>query len=122
MTMAKILLRTLLILLAAGLVAGGIYLLTVNGIISLGGANASHSPENGGGFARGGALSQPPGGGQLHDRGGLEGQSGFSLSGLSGVAVQAGKIALLTLLVVVVKAITQIFKRCRPHHAGSAAV
>jgi hypothetical protein len=121
MTMAKILLHTLLILLVAGLVAGGIYLLTVNGVINLGGAGTSHGTESGGGLARGGALPQPPGGAQFHDRGGLEGQGGFSLNGLGGVAVQAGKIALITLLVAALKVITQIFKRRRPH-AGSAAV
>src|SRR5512136_3027664 len=107
MIMTRILLRSLLILSVAALVAGGIFLLTVNGVISLGEAGASHSPVNGEGFARGGALSQPSGD-QLRDGGA---QTGFSFNELGGVAVQAGKIALITLLVVMVNAAASLLKR-----------
>jgi hypothetical protein len=110
--MLKVLFRTLIILLVAALVAGGVYLFAVNGGMSLlgGVGQASHGIANGSGLPRAGTFAPLAGGGRFdHD------QNGFSLAGLGGVAVQAGKVAALTTLVLAIKGILQAFKRRRKH-------
>ncbi len=100
--MTRILLRTLLILVVAGLVAGAIYLFAQNGGLSLIGA---------GGHAEG--FSPASAGGELH-LDGRDVQAGFSIEGLGGVLMQLGKVALITVLVAVIKVGTRLFKRPRP--------
>lgn len=123
--MLKIILRTLIILLVAGLVAGGIYLFVQNGGVSLLGAGAGRdsgrgfSPDQSPGTLAGAAFAagQRP---ASFDHG-PEGQAGFSLAGLAGVAMQAGKIAVITALVVAVQSLARLFRR-RRRVASSPAV
>lgn len=105
--MLKLFLHTLIILLVAGLVAGGIYLFTQNGGMSLIGAAQDD------GFSQQRGLHAQPADGESsqrqHPTRGREGQMGFSLLGLSGVVVQAGKIAVITALVMLVKIVGSMF-------------
>ncbi len=109
--MTRILLRTLVILLVAGLVAGGIYLFAQSGGLSLIGA-AGHAE----GLSRASAAGLPQADGELHFDGG-DSQAGFSLDGLGGVLMQLGKVAAITMLVGVVKAGARLFRR-RPQVAS----
>jgi hypothetical protein len=115
--MLKLLLRTLIILLVAGLLAGGIYLIAVNGGMNLIGSagQAPHGFANGSGLPPADTFAPPAGAGFDHD------SSSFSPAGLAGVAVQAGKIAATTALVMAIKAFLQMFKR-RHKPAKAAAV
>ncbi len=120
--MLKIILRTLIILLVAGLVAGGIYLFVQNGEASLLGAGAGRA------IGRGFPAGQAPGtlAGAIFTAGqrldgferGPEGQMGFSLAGLAGVVMQAGKVAVITALVVAGQSLGRLFRHHR--HAVSA--
>lgn len=124
--MLKIVLRTVIILLVTGLVAGGIYLFVENGGASSLGAGETREGisagiERGAGFVEGEMPARPEGEGGRHaiGAGGREGEEGFSLLGLSGVAMQIGKIAVITALVAVVQAVVRLFKR-RPASTAAA--
>jgi hypothetical protein len=112
-----------MILLAAALIAGGLYLYANN-------AGSSLSAIPGGKERPAFDGSQPPtddkpgrpvrGGehgalGQGEGRAG--GEDGFSLAGWSGVLMQAGKVGLITLVVVALQAVIQWIRR-RQHPAG----
>jgi len=105
--MFKIFLRTLIILLTAGLVAGGIYMFTQYGGMNLIGAAQDD------GFSQQRGLHAQPADGEAsqrqHLKRGREGQMGLSFLGLSGVVVQAGKIAVITALVMLVKRVVSMF-------------
>jgi hypothetical protein len=119
--MLKIIIRTFVILLVSGIVAGGIYLFAQNGgmnILSAVGGNTR--------FARGGrnGFGQPPGGdrqppnGDFYQQrpfgdGGRDGFSGFSLASLSGVLMQAGKVALITVAVILIQFLVRLIRRRR---------
>jgi hypothetical protein len=121
--MLKIFLRTLLILLAAGLIAGGIYLFAANGGISgLGSAQQSlglSSDEEHGAGRRQGQKSAQVNGSPSSQRapqmkgGDRDGQMSFSLASLSGLAVQAGKIAAVTAFIVAVQFSLRLLQRRR---------
>ena len=120
--MLKIVLRIVIILLAAGLLAGGVYLLVEQFGFGLPGTGrlAGATPEgaHGRGLGRGLGRGRQSAGEQdatrerTEDgqgdllRGEHEGETGlsFPLSGLGGVLVQAGKVALITLGVVALQA------------------
>ena len=119
--MMKIILRTLIILLVTGLVAGGIYLLVEKTGVVLGGSERLFD-ERSGDFAQGhrfseGTRPERPEGlafekGEFERRDGdHEGENGFSWMGLGGVVMQAGKIALITAVVVAFQALFRLFKR-----------
>jgi len=130
--MIKILWRTLILLLAAALVAGGIYLFAENGGISglsIGGLSAEAGRD---GFSAGEMGERPEGrrsdGGQLppqgdriRRQGGHDSEMGFSLAGLGGVGLQLGKVALITGVVVAIQAFGRWFKRRRKSD-GAVAV
>ena len=115
--MVKIVFRIIMILAAAGLVTGGLFLYVNNtgasqGILAEGGRRQGFeqpriAPEGGAGRPmRGGMLEgfAGPGG-----HGGFEGRGdafgGGSILGLAGVLAQAGKIGLVTVLVVGIQAV-----------------
>jgi hypothetical protein len=120
--MLKHFLRTLVILIVSGLVAGGIFMFANNGgmniLNSVGQAvGLSQGERHRDGFNRTGV---PPQGdraefaqGRPPREGGPDGQTGFSLAGLSGVAVQAGKVALITVIVVVIQSTVSLIHRLR---------
>jgi hypothetical protein len=123
MNIMKTLWRTLLILAVAGLIAGGLY-----GYVNSSGASLGATAGEGRHIERGGT---PPevgegrparGGGERaggHD--GLGGEaSGFSLFGLSGVLTQAGKVGLITLVIVAAQAVVKWIRR-RPRKQAAAA-
>lgn len=115
--MLKILLRMLIILAVAGLVAGGIYLLAQNGGMSWLGIGGTHEGLlNGAGAAAGQLPARPDGGAFVkgqHFEGGRDGGAGFSLMGLTGLAMQLGKVAVITAAVVVFQTVMRLFKRRR---------
>lgn len=125
--MFKIIIRTLIILLAAGIVTAGLVLFVNNGGMNSLGSVARVEGMHGG-FPGGGLRPEKfaappdgaagfPGDGGRH---GMEGGAGFSLAGLSGVGLQFGKIALITALIVGAQALLGLFRR-RPKVAGSPA-
>jgi hypothetical protein len=126
--MVKTILHGALILLVAGLVAGGIYLFVQNGGMSMIGGAAGqaegfeHGSGNGPGFARGnapsGAQGFPQGEGFRGDRGG---EDSFSVAGIGGVLMQLVKVAVITALVVAVQAVIRLFKRRRKNASPAAA-
>jgi hypothetical protein len=113
-------LHAVILLLVAGLVAGGIYLFVQNGGMSLIGGAAGqsevfeHGPGNGPGFALGsaptGAQGFPQGEGFRAGRGG---EDSFSLAGIGGVLMQLVKVAAITIFVVAAQAVIRLFKRRR---------
>ena len=119
--MLKIILRLLLILAVFALVAGGIYLLVQNSGTSLLGSTqveGGFHPGNGtrpegGNFDKG----QPPSGGEF-ERGG-EGGS-FSTRALSQLGVNFGKVAIITIAVILVQGLIRFLRR-RKNTADSSA-
>jgi len=128
--MLKTFIRTLIILLAAGLVAGGVYLLVERVGLGLPGTGrlAEGTLEDGHGRGLGRGRAFPAGeqdatrerdetgqGDLLRGEHVGETDVSFPLSGLAGALVQAGKVALITAAVVVAGAIFRLFrKRRRP--------
>jgi hypothetical protein len=118
--MIKVLLRTLIILMVTGLVAGGIYLWAENGSAGLLGGD---SLPGGADFADGARPARPDGADFGRREGGREGGMGFSLAGLAGVAVQLGKIAAITTAVLVVRALARLVgRRPRPDSASEGVI
>lgn len=124
--MLKILFRTGMILLAAALIAGGLYLYAnsagVNSNTMPGGRerpafDASQPPtaDSAGRPMRGGEHGVM-GRGEEH----LGGEDGFSLAGWSGVLMQAGKVGLITLAVVALQTIIKWLRR-RQHPVAEQA-
>ncbi len=120
--MLKIILRILIILAVFALVAGGIYLLVQNSGTSLlsstqvdGGFHSGNGtrPE-GGNFDKG----QPPADGDFK-HGGDGG--GFSSRNLSELGVNVGKVALITIGVILVQGLIHFFRR-RKNSADPSAV
>ncbi len=120
--MLKITIRIGLILLAAGLVAGGWYLFASTAGASLPGGRGEFEgrprieSSTGAAPSADGSLPAPPdgnfGGRGEHDEGG-------SLTALAGVAANLGKVALITALVVVVQwGWRMVGKRRRTGEAG----
>lgn len=165
----KIIYRTIIILMAAGLTAGGIYLFAENagaGLLQTANMPSGRGTPGGDGtraggkgmppgsditqgerparpgseesaegdeFTGGGRSARPdmdelaedgaPSGASLpRGEGGRHDQGGFSLQGLGGVALQAGKIAIITALVVIVQAIVNLIRRRRQQPASPTAV
>jgi len=131
--MLKIFLRTLVILLAVGLVAGALYLSAENGWLNfidgrsaLQGTSAlleKGSPDTQRELS-GLPHGRPSGDGRAPFEGRgehMEGGQGFSLSGLGGVAMQFGKIAVITAVVAAIQAVIRMFRR-RRHTAVPVAV
>lgn len=122
--MLKTILHALMIVLVAGLVAGGIYLLVEQNGASLLGASGL---QRGGEFHEAGALpdgaGRPAGHfteGDGRASGGRGGEMGVSLQSLGGVFVQVAKIALITGLVLAARAVVRRVTRRRA--ASPAAV
>lgn len=127
--MFKIIVRTLMILLAAGLITAGLIVFVNNGgMNSLGSIARVESMRSGFPGLHAGRqdrFAAPPNGstgipnaaGRQH---GMEGGEGFSLAGLSGVGLQLGKVALITALIVGAQAVIGLFRR-RPQPAGNPA-
>ncbi len=127
--MLRLIVRTVIILLVAGLIAGGLYLFANNGGMSLVGAGGqqdgfSHGSTNAAGLTQVNTKVQTASGqpGQDVFRGGdgSHDQNGFSLLGLGGVFLQAAKIAVITALVVALKAAWQLLKHHKPVNAAAA--
>ena len=101
--MLKTILRILCILAVAGIVCGAVYLLVTRSGISLGGLHEGREgfqPGQGSGLRRGGMHPEE---GALRERsfrgeGHNEGSSSLG-QGLAGIAAQAAKVALITLVV-----------------------
>lgn len=115
----KTIIRILIILLVMGLAAGGIYQIVVNSGTELLGQgqfeggrhnfNASADGEmpalpEGGDFVQG---ERPDGGDFEHGKGG----EGFSARGWLELATQAGKVAVITVVVVLIQAFARLVKR-----------
>ncbi len=121
--MLKILLRTLIILLVTGMVAAVVYLFAENGGVSLLGiGNLPAGMQNGALSAKnemptqseeGEIATRPERNENTHGRGGHESGMGGSLIGLAGVAMQLGKITVITAGVVGLRALMRLFKRRR---------
>ncbi|MRS02463.1 hypothetical protein EG832_04435 [bacterium] len=120
--MLKIILRIMIILAVFTLVAGGIYLLVQNSGTNLlgsaqveGGFHAGNGtrPE-GGNFDKG----QPPADGDFK-HGGDDG--GFSSRNLSELGVNIGKVALITIGVILVQGLIRFFRRRKNTVDSSAA-
>lgn len=127
--MLKIAYRTLVILLAAGLVAGGLYLFVQNGGGSALAIGRGHADFPGGVAAaqmkeRGQGLT-PPDGASLHSNSlrGEHDQAGFNLTwrGLSGLLSPLMKIAGITLIVTGIQAVNKHLKRRRAHNITASA-
>lgn len=131
----KTFIRTLIILLAAGLVAGGVYLLVERvglglpgtGRLAEGTLEGGHGRGLGRGLGRGKAAEEQDATRERNEdgqgdllRGEHEGETGlsFPLSGLGGVLAQAGKVALITLVVVAAQAAWRWFRRRRKGAPG----
>lgn len=127
--MLKVLVRTLIILLAAAIITAGTVLFVNNGgMNSLGSIAAAEGMR--GGFPGEHADRQgrlPPAGARPAEGGqrgfgqhGMEGGAGFSLAGLSGVGLQLGKVALITAVIVGAQAVFGLLRR-KAKPAGTPA-
>jgi|WetSurMetagenome_2_1015567.scaffolds.fasta_scaffold453552_2 hypothetical protein len=120
--MLRNIIRVLIILAVFAVVAGGIYLLVQKSGTSLLGntqfegglRDGSGTRPEGGGFDKG----QPPSGGDFN-RGGESG--GFSTRSLAELGVNIGKVALITIGVVLVQGLNRFFRR-RKNSADPSAV
>jgi hypothetical protein len=116
--MLKILFRTVMILLVAGLVTGGLYLFGQNSGSSLIGAisgaglgqGENHARPADGGFGPGQGKGMAQGQGRQEGPGG---ENSFSLSAatLSGLAEELGKVAAVTAGFVLLKAVFRLISR-----------
>ena len=127
----KIILRILAILLVVGLVGGGIYLLVEKSGLDLFGSNqfGSGMPEGGQPGEAGGErpefngenpMQMAPGDGFEHGEGGPDGGRGFSAIGLVELGLQLIKVAIITVVVVLIQWLVKLFKRDRHEESTSA--
>jgi len=104
--MLKIFKHTIVILLAAALVTGGIYLFVENGGMNL--IAAAH----GSGFSHEGFGAQSSSG-ELSQGLFNSGDSNRQLGGLSSLAIQLGKMAAITIFVTAVRGVIRLVKRSK---------
>lgn len=115
--MLKVILRVLIILMVFALVAGGIYLLVQNS-----GSSVLGNTQVEGGFQNGNGTRPASGFGPADgDFNRVEGAGGFSVRNLSQLGVNFGKVALITIAVVLVQGLNRFFRR-RKNSTGANAV